>query len=193
MHNDQFEPDEKTRLLPQAQDEQPSLLKTSLSFSSTFDKDDKKHNQRQTETVATEIVVLKKNLTVYHGVFFIVTTATGAGIFISPSGVTENVVSVGASLCVWLFCGLFSTALAFCYCELGTAFPVAGGEYAFVYRLLGRLPGFLTMFVTVFLLAPLVTVLMSKTAAQYIMKAFNLQDDVFLLTLYTVFIISKVL
>ena len=53
----------------------------------------------------------------------------GAGIFTSPKGVLEKINSVGGTLIVWLFAGIYALCQALCYAELGAVIPQAGSLY----------------------------------------------------------------
>lgn len=55
----------------------------------------------------------------------------------------------GASFLAMGIAGLISITVAMCYAELSSAFPVTGGEYAFVARTLGRPYGFALFVVTI--------------------------------------------
>lgn len=70
-------------------------------------------------------------------------TVIGTGIFLVPSTIAREIGSVHGALLVWVFGGLLSLAGAFCYAELGAAFPEAGGEYVYLRRAYGPLWGFL--------------------------------------------------
>ena len=48
----------------------------------------------------------------------------------------------GASALAFGIAAVVGIAVAFCYAELSSAFPITGGEYAFVARILGRPAGF---------------------------------------------------
>src|SRR5438445_9121938 len=60
------------------------------------------------------------------------------GLFATQGTGTALTLAIAGVLCV---------GVAFCYSELGTLIPSAGGEYAMVGSLLGRVCGWLTLFV----------------------------------------------
>lgn len=70
-------------------------------------------------------------------------TVIGTGIFLVPSTMARETGSVVGVFAVWLFGAVLSLCGALTYAELGSTYPEAGGEYAFLSRAYGRLWGFL--------------------------------------------------
>ncbi|WP_221240350.1 APC family permease [Sphingobium boeckii] len=66
-----------------------------------------------------------------------------SSVFIVIPGVVQQAGS-GALICA-LIGGLISLLIAYVYAELGSAFPLSGGEYAMVARAMGPLPGFIIL------------------------------------------------
>ena len=142
------------------------------------------------DTTERSRVTLQKNLTLFHAVVFIVVNVTGTGIFITPTGVTAGVGSVGATLLTWTLCGLYNLSLALCYAELGTAFPVAGGDYVYIQQTVGNLLAFMCLFIYT-LMGPVAAAVMSRTFGEYILPSIGLQCNPYLMALMAVVLNSK--
>lgn len=79
----------------------------------------------------------RPSLTTLDAVALTVGLVVGSGIFRAPQLVAANTGSVDLFLGVWVLGGLISLIGAFCYVELTTAYPHAGGEYHFLRRAFG--------------------------------------------------------
>lgn len=122
---DKLEHLEMSRLKnPSISERMPLLVHRTLSVQSQL--------VPQTKPAAEEPVSLEKHINLVHATGIIIGSVCGTGIFVSPTGVTLNVGSVGMSLILWSFGGIFSMVLALCYAEIGSVMPVAGGDYAYV-------------------------------------------------------------
>ncbi|CAH8588318.1 unnamed protein product [Schistosoma margrebowiei] len=114
------------------------------------------------------VVQLKKTIGLASSITIIVGSMIGSGIFVSPTGIMENVRSIGASLIIWVACGLFSMLGAYCYAELGTMIHRSGGDYIYVYEAFGPFLGFLRLWSEVVVARPASVAIMSMTFAKYI-------------------------
>lgn len=74
----------------------------------------------------------------------LVSNVVGTGIFTTTGFMARDLGHPGLILCIWLMGGLIALAGALSYSELGTALPVAGGEYVYLHRAYGPLIGFLS-------------------------------------------------
>lgn len=74
----------------------------------------------------------------------LVSNVIGSGIFTTTGFMARDLGHPGLILSVWLVGGLIALAGALSYSELGAAFPVAGGEYAYLRRAFGPFCGFLS-------------------------------------------------
>ncbi|CAH8527571.1 unnamed protein product [Schistosoma turkestanicum] len=114
------------------------------------------------------IVQLKKTIGLASSITIIVGSVIGSGIFVSPTGIIENVHSIGASLIIWVACGIFSMLGAYCYAELGTMIHRSGGDYIYIYEAFGPLLGFLRLWSEVVVARPASVAIMAITFGKYI-------------------------
>jgi basic amino acid/polyamine antiporter, APA family len=89
----------------------------------------------------------------------------GTGVFLVASDMARAVGSPLLVLTAWILGGLIVLFGAFCYAELGAAFPKAGGPYVYLSRGLGPLWGFLFGWMSSFLERP---VAMATLAAGFV-------------------------
>ena len=129
--------------------------------------------------------------TIYLPIILIsfVANVIGSGIFLTPVGVLENVGSVGATLILWAVMGLYTLGQALCYAELGSIIPKTGGDYTYIYEILGPVPGFLAVWGHVFVCVTSADAALGLTAALYLLEPFGLHcNSITLLLLSAVFI-----
>lgn len=87
---------------------------------------------------------LKRQLGLLTGTFVIIADMIGTGIFMTTGAVLEMTTSAPLVLALWGAGGLTALCGALCYAELAALWPEAGGEYAYLRNIYGRLPAFLT-------------------------------------------------
>ena len=84
---------------------------------------------------------LKRTIGVWGLTANIVNIIVGAGIFVLPAIVAENMGST--SLIAYLFCGLLIALIMLCFAEAGSKIPLSGGGYTYVETAFGPFSGFL--------------------------------------------------
>ncbi len=108
---------------------------------------------------------LVRGLGLWSAIAIVIGDTIGTGVFLVASDMARTVGSARMVLVAWIL-GLFIVLLgAFCYAELGAAFPKAGGPYVYLSRGLGPLWGFLFGWMSSFLERP---VAMATLAAGFI-------------------------
>lgn len=138
-----------------------------------------------------DTVKLKRHIRLHHAVAIMVGNVIGSGIFVSPKGVTSNIGSVGASLIVWGMTGFYNLAQALCYAELGAVIPRAGGDYAYMYEILGPMPAFMCAWVHVVVIASSSCAVIARTAGLYLVRPFDVDCNLNIITLIAIWIIGK--
>ena len=121
---------------------------------------------------------LKPQIGLVGTISIMIGTMIGSGIFASPSVVIAQVGSAGGSLVIWAGCGTVAMLAALCWMELGCMFPnKGGGEHTYLGHAFGPLPAFLYAYVNVLVTRPASLCIISLTCGNYIMEAFDLQQE----------------
>jgi APA family basic amino acid/polyamine antiporter len=108
---------------------------------------------------------LIRGLGLWSAAAIVIGDTIGTGIFLVTSDMARAVGSVKLVFAAWLIGGLIVLFGAFCYAELGAAFPKAGGPYVYLSRGLSPLWGFLFGWMSSFLERP---VAMATLAAGFL-------------------------
>ncbi len=108
---------------------------------------------------------LVRGLGLWAATAVVIGDTIGSGIFLVSSDMARASGSATLVFAAWILGGLIVLFGAFCYAELGAAFPKAGGPYLYLNRGLGPLWGFLFGWMSSFLERP---VAMAALAAGFL-------------------------
>src|SRR6266567_1604066 len=108
---------------------------------------------------------LIRGLGLWSATAIVIGDTIGTGIFLVTSDMARAVSSARLVFAAWIVGGLIVLFGAFCYAELGAAFPKAGGPYVYLNRGLSPLWGFLFGWMSSFLERP---VAMATLAAGFL-------------------------
>jgi APA family basic amino acid/polyamine antiporter len=97
---------------------------------------------------------LIRGLGLWSATAIVIGDTIGTGIFLVTSDMARAVGTAFLVFAAWIAGGLIVLCGAFCYAELGAAFPEAGGPYVYLNRGLGPLWGFLFGWMSSFLERP---------------------------------------
>jgi APA family basic amino acid/polyamine antiporter len=87
---------------------------------------------------------LPRRIGIFTAGCLLISNVVGSGIFTTTGLMARDLGDPWLILAIWFFGALLALAGALSYSELGTALPVAGGEYAYLRRAYGPLVGFLS-------------------------------------------------
>ncbi|KRZ44481.1 Y+L amino acid transporter 1, partial [Trichinella pseudospiralis] len=112
-------------------------------------------------------IKLQRSVSLLNGITIIIGCIIGSGIFVSPKGVHEHSGSVGLSMIIWIFGGLFAALGAYCYAELGTLIRKSGGDYAYITEAFGPFVGFIRLWIEAIVIRPCSATITALTFAKY--------------------------
>ena len=109
---------------------------------------------------------LARSLSVRENVLITLSAVTPASsLFVIAPAVINGI--GGAAVLSYTIAAVIGIAVALCYAELSSAYPITGGEYTFVARTLGRPAGF-ALFVQTLVSAVLITAILAEGAGTYL-------------------------
>ncbi len=86
---------------------------------------------------------LPRRLGLFDSVAIVAGTVIGAGIFLTPNLVAQQLPSAGPMIAVWIAGAVLSYFGALAYAELGAMMPATGGQYIFLKECFGPMAAFL--------------------------------------------------
>jgi amino acid transporter len=114
-----------------------------------------------------------RSISTPDGITLIVGLIIGAGIFRTPSLVASQVAEGWQFLLLWLVGGIVALIGAFCYAELASSYPHAGGEYHVLRRAFGPFIAFLLAWARLTVLQTGSIALLAFVFADYAAPAFG--------------------
>ncbi|HEV2469774.1 MAG TPA: amino acid permease [Candidatus Sulfotelmatobacter sp.] len=112
--------------------------------------------------------VLVRGLGLWSATAVVIGDTIGTGVFLVASDMARSVTSASLVLLAWVLGGLIILFGAFCYAELGAAFPKAGGPYVYLGRGLGPLWGFLFGWMSSFLERPVAMATLAAGCVRFV-------------------------
>jgi APA family basic amino acid/polyamine antiporter len=106
------------------------------------------------QVTSSDRSALIRGLGLWSATAVVIGDTIGTGIFLVSSDMARTVGSARLVFAAWIIGGVIVLCGAFCYAELGAAFPKAGGPYVYLSRGLGPLWGFLFGWMSSFLERP---------------------------------------
>lgn len=107
----------------------------------------------------------------------LVSNVVGSGIFTTTGFMARDLGRPGLILLIWLIGGVIALAGALSYSELGTALPVAGGEYVYLHRAYGPFVGFLSGWTSFTVGFSAAIAAGAVSVAAYLLQLFHFGDE----------------
>ena len=132
---------------------------------------------------------LKKELTLFSGVAYVVGLIIGSGIFITPKTILCQTGSFGLSMIVWVIGGIVAMTGGLCYIELGLLIRKSGGELSYIketysfkkkYKgtdVLGSLLSFLYLWASLCIIRATSLAVITLTCARYLIRPFFIECE----------------
>jgi len=111
---------------------------------------------------------LVRGLGLWSATAIVIGDTIGTGVFLVSSDMARTVGSTALVFAAWIVGGIIVLFGAFCYAELGAAFPKAGGAYVYLERGLGPLWGFLFGWMSSFLERPVAMATLAAGCLRFI-------------------------
>lgn len=111
---------------------------------------------------------LMRGLGLWSATAIVIGDTIGTGVFLVSSDMARTVGSTALVFAAWIVGGLIVLFGAFCYAELGAAFPKAGGAYVYLEHGLGPLWGFLFGWMSSFLERPVAMATLAAGCLRFI-------------------------
>lgn len=180
----------KTRLLLVAMEEPVELV--ALTKQEELESDTDRSDADQSEERATVSAdpangtehTLKRDITLFSGIAYLVGNIIGSGIFITPKNILCHTGSFGLSLVVWVLGGVVAMAGGLCYVELAQLIKKSGGDYIYIkeiysfknkYKvstLLGSLLGFMYVWSSMLVIRASSLAIITLTCGEYLVRPF---------------------
>ncbi|MFI6286621.1 APC family permease [Streptomyces sp. NPDC051018] len=120
---------------------------------------------------------LSRSLKVVGNMAIVVAAITPASSAFVIAAVVFAISGSGAAL-AFAVAAVLGIAMAFCWAELGAAYPLAGGDYSFIARTLGRASGFVSLVLTGPVQAILIPAVIALGMAEYLETVFSADANV---------------
>ncbi len=128
--------------------------------------------------------VLKKDITLFSAIAYVVGSIIGSGIFITPKSILCSTGSFGMSMIVWTIGGMVAMAGGLCYVELALLIRNSGADYSYLkepysfgkkYKaadLFGSILGFVYLWSSIWINRAFSIAIISLSCAQYLVTPF---------------------